>query len=204
MFRRFPRGGGPGEPGGTRAMGVCEPGQGGNAAAISNTFMCLGEPPRLSRPPATQGSRRRRRESTLANAARLLSNSPCSGTRSAPRGPRTRVEKAVEHQGYVPPRRSPRRRPSWPPVEPTPAADGRGRLRLPRCHRPASPANYTVVARRYRPAAVRGRRRPGSRGPGLAERDPAEPAGPGLPVLRDPRASARPRWPGSSPSASTA
>ena len=30
-------------------MGVCEPGQGGNAAAINNTFMCLGEPPRLSR-----------------------------------------------------------------------------------------------------------------------------------------------------------
>ncbi len=33
-------------------MGVCEPGQGGNAAAISNTFMCLGEPPRLSPTPA--------------------------------------------------------------------------------------------------------------------------------------------------------
>jgi hypothetical protein len=46
------RGGGQGEPGGTRAMGVCEPGQGGNAAAISNTFMCLGEPPRLSPTPA--------------------------------------------------------------------------------------------------------------------------------------------------------
>ncbi len=45
-------GGGPGEPGGTRAMGVCEPGQGGNSAAISNTFMCLGEPPRFSRTPA--------------------------------------------------------------------------------------------------------------------------------------------------------
>ena len=45
-------GGGQGEPGGTRAMGVCEPGQGGNAAAISNTFMCLGEPPRLSPTPA--------------------------------------------------------------------------------------------------------------------------------------------------------
>jgi hypothetical protein len=45
-------GGGPGEPGGTRAMEVCEPGQGGNAAAINNTFMCLGEPPRLSRIPA--------------------------------------------------------------------------------------------------------------------------------------------------------
>ena len=47
-----------GEPGGTRAMGVCEPGQGGNAAAISNTFMCPGEPPRLSRPPVTPGGRR--------------------------------------------------------------------------------------------------------------------------------------------------
>ena len=46
------RGGGQGEPGGTRAMGACEPGQGGNAAAISNTFMCLGEPPRLSPSPA--------------------------------------------------------------------------------------------------------------------------------------------------------
>ncbi len=32
-------------------MEVCEPGQGGNAAAISNTFMCLGEPPRLARAP---------------------------------------------------------------------------------------------------------------------------------------------------------
>jgi hypothetical protein len=48
------RGGGQGEPGGTRAMGVCEPGQGGNAAAISNTFMCLGEPPRLSPASATE------------------------------------------------------------------------------------------------------------------------------------------------------
>src|SRR5579883_3190030 len=45
-------GGGRGEPGGTRAMGVCEPGQGGNAAAINNTFMCLGEPPRLTLAPA--------------------------------------------------------------------------------------------------------------------------------------------------------
>jgi DNA polymerase III subunit gamma/tau len=34
-------------------MGVCEPGQGGNAAAISNTFMCLGEPPRLSPAPGS-------------------------------------------------------------------------------------------------------------------------------------------------------
>ena len=42
-------------------MGVCEPGQGGNAAAISNTFMCLGEPPRLSpasAPEASGGDRR--------------------------------------------------------------------------------------------------------------------------------------------------
>lgn len=47
-FRR----GGRGEPGGTRAMGACEPGQGGNAAAISIAFMCPGEPPRLTPPPA--------------------------------------------------------------------------------------------------------------------------------------------------------
>jgi hypothetical protein len=38
-------------------MGVCEPGQGGNAAAISNTFMCLGEPPRLSLVPAWESCR---------------------------------------------------------------------------------------------------------------------------------------------------
>ncbi len=56
-FRNSCRGGmsgGPGEPGGTRAMGVCEPGQGGNAAAINNTFMCLGEPPRFSRTSAAE------------------------------------------------------------------------------------------------------------------------------------------------------
>ena len=53
LIHRFrPARQGPGEPGGTRAMGVCEPGQGGNAAAINNTFMCAGEPPRLTRPPA--------------------------------------------------------------------------------------------------------------------------------------------------------
>ncbi len=46
---------GQGEPGGTRAMGVCEPGQGGNAAAINNTFMCPGEPPRLSPALAKRG-----------------------------------------------------------------------------------------------------------------------------------------------------
>lgn len=55
-FVCFPLGGGRGEPGGTRAMGVCEPGQGGNAAAISNTFMCPGEPPRLSSAPCDQRS----------------------------------------------------------------------------------------------------------------------------------------------------
>ena len=45
-------GGGPGEPGGTRAMGACEPGQAGNGAAISIAFMRAGAPPRLSQPPA--------------------------------------------------------------------------------------------------------------------------------------------------------
>jgi hypothetical protein len=48
--------GGQGEPGGTRAMGVCEPGQDGNGAAISITFMCLGEPPRLSPAPASSSA----------------------------------------------------------------------------------------------------------------------------------------------------
>ena len=33
-------------------MGACEPGQGGNAAAISIAFMCPGAPPRLSPAPA--------------------------------------------------------------------------------------------------------------------------------------------------------
>lgn len=45
--------GGRGEPGGTRAMGACEPGQGGNAAAISIASMCPGAPPRLSQAPAS-------------------------------------------------------------------------------------------------------------------------------------------------------
>ena len=34
-------------------MGACEPGQGGNAAAISIAFMCPGAPPRLSPTPST-------------------------------------------------------------------------------------------------------------------------------------------------------
>lgn len=38
-----------GEPGGTLAMVACEPGQGGNTAAINIAIMCLGAPPRLTR-----------------------------------------------------------------------------------------------------------------------------------------------------------
>ncbi len=45
--------GGQGEPGGTRAMVACEPGQDGNGAAISIAFMCPGAPPRLSPTPAS-------------------------------------------------------------------------------------------------------------------------------------------------------
>jgi hypothetical protein len=45
--------GGQGEPGGTRAMVACEPGQDGNGAAISITSMCAGEPPRLSLTPSS-------------------------------------------------------------------------------------------------------------------------------------------------------
>jgi len=94
-FVCFPRGGGRGEPGGTRAMGVCEPGQGGNAAAISNTFMCPGEPPRLSSAPL-------RTETLVAgrddwNRIVTLCINTISGTRSALLGCWTTVEKAVEH-----------------------------------------------------------------------------------------------------------
>src|SRR5262245_51745232 len=54
--------GGRGEPGGTRAMGVCEPGQGGNAAAINNTLMCLGVPPRLTLAPRGEAATAQQRK----------------------------------------------------------------------------------------------------------------------------------------------
>src|SRR5690348_13722125 len=54
-LRASKRSGARGEPGGTRAMGACEPGQGGNAAAISITPMCAGAPPRLTPTPARRG-----------------------------------------------------------------------------------------------------------------------------------------------------
>ena len=50
-------GGGLGEPGGTRAMGACEPGQAGNGAAISIAFMRPGAPPRFSQTPSSISSR---------------------------------------------------------------------------------------------------------------------------------------------------
>lgn len=49
---------GRGEPGGTRTMAACEPGQGGNAAAINNAFMCPGAPPRFTPPLGRRGSAR--------------------------------------------------------------------------------------------------------------------------------------------------
>ena len=78
-WARAGKGGGSGEPGGTRAMNVCEPGQGGNAAAISNTFMCLGEPPRLSRAPVPvfdRKSERRCARSGLDKASKRDNKAP--------------------------------------------------------------------------------------------------------------------------------
>ena len=48
-------------------MGACEPGQGGNAAAINNTFMCPGEPPRLSLAPAGKAATGLLERMALAN-----------------------------------------------------------------------------------------------------------------------------------------
>ena len=67
-------------------MGACEPGQGGNAAAISNTFMCPGEPPRLSPAPADRYAAATA-ELDPGRRCDVLSTSPCSGTRSAPVAP---------------------------------------------------------------------------------------------------------------------
>jgi hypothetical protein len=39
-------------------MAACEPGQGGNAAAINNAFMCPGAPPRFTPPLGRRGSAR--------------------------------------------------------------------------------------------------------------------------------------------------
>ena len=147
------RGGGPGEPGGTRAMGVCEPGQGGNAAAISNTFMCPGEPPRLSRPPADRDAARDVRVPRPAGRSpRRLSPHRVPARRSAPRGPRTRVEKAVElaagesRDGARADAESASAAPS--PIDP----DAGDPTRRPRAAcRLAEARLYTVVARRYRP-----------------------------------------------------
>jgi hypothetical protein len=66
-------------------MGVCEPGQGGNAAAISNTFMCLGEPPRLSRVPVQEvfdlKSERRGAASGLDKAPKQEKGAPMRASR---------------------------------------------------------------------------------------------------------------------------
>ena len=113
-------------------MGVCEPGQGGNAAAISNTFMCPGEPPRLSPAPAASGRASRPGHARVAmsrlhirRAERVL------GSRS-----QGREREHVARRSESPPRpqsSDPR----------SPGAADRGEA--------GSTRNYTVVARRYRP-----------------------------------------------------
>ncbi len=126
-------------------MGVCEPGQGGNAAAISNTFMCLGEPPRLSPAPVSEargrGSENLARpgvgEETRAAGWRtngVIGVGSDSGTPHLPR-----------HDGArrVAPPRGSKDRTSSPDPAPDLGGDGQ----------PVRSAteSYTVVARRYRP-----------------------------------------------------
>ena len=108
LSRARSRGGGQGEPGGTRAMGACEPGQGGNAAAISIAFMCPGEPPRLSPPPAARA----------VGSADVLDR---ADRPSRPQGP-------TERASWPDPEGRTRRRPSPMPRRATPsspAATGR-------------------------------------------------------------------------------
>ena len=87
--RRTQSRGGQGEPGGTRAMGACEPGQGGNAAAISIASMCPGAPPRLSPP------------------LRRLAGDPTRGSEDlASQGPTERAS-CPDPEGPIPTRPSP-------------------------------------------------------------------------------------------------
>ena len=87
-----------GEPGGTRAMGACEPGQGGNAAAISITFMCPGEPPRLSPTPvraaAIAGRPDRRRRNHASGRDRPSAPRPDGASPDGPSTERTEVSDA--------------------------------------------------------------------------------------------------------------
>ncbi len=123
-------------------MGVCEPGQGGNAAAISNTFMCLGEPPRLSPAPARSRDRiaaRQTHDGQQASMRGSRARRAGSGRVDRPSRHRVRDDEARPRWSHVPSskiRSSPE----------TPAAD-RGSV----ARRANEPSPYTVVARRYRP-----------------------------------------------------
>src|SRR3954447_16911620 len=106
--------GGRGEPGGTRAMGACEPGQGGNAAAISIAFMCAGEPPRLTPAPArpilpspgpteraSWPEPKRRRRLPKTTNRRAIPSSPAALTPAAPRRYRPQRFEEVVGQDHV-------------------------------------------------------------------------------------------------------
>ena len=159
-------------------MGVCEPGQGGNAAAISNTFMCLGEPPRLS--PASA-----RESSAVGSAdARRARSEPMRVRRESASRSGDRPENTVQvrHDGA---------RPSGPTSgsKTERVRSIAGRSRRPRCRVAAARLRepYTVVARRYRPQRFEDVVGQDHVVQALAQRDPAEPDRPGLPVLRDAR-----------------
>ncbi len=126
-------------------MGVCEPGQGGNAAAISNTFMCLGEPPRLSPAPARGIASRASCTREAAFVASRVAHCVCfhpSGLRvrddeAGQRGQGVGLESKLQSAGRQGSRFDPLQ-PSHSPLSDSPASSRNASL-------------YTVVARRYRP-----------------------------------------------------
>ena len=157
-------------------MGVCEPGQGGNAAAISNAFMCAGEPPRLSQTSSSGRTetqrvvrpRAKRRtfgaglgpvDFRFGSRPRPLSfpTSSCSGTTeraSWPQHPGRKSERRSKAKPTEPVQDSVLEQEPEPQAEPSAVA---ATMPLKEKEQPASvapraaPANYTVVARRYRP-----------------------------------------------------
>ena len=151
-------------------MGVCEPGQGGNAAAISNTFMCLGEPPRLSPAPASGPGNPRENRACPGltiddwNSRRLLQFRHAERSKVAP-GPPSKKRSSPSPKPSPPVAESTPSPPVAESVPPAPAAVPVSALAgqdattatagLPSTSAappgPVAQTGYTVVARRYRP-----------------------------------------------------
>ena len=132
-------------------MGVCEPGQGGNAAAISITFMCAGEPPRLSQAPASGASSAERADCDHSVDGAEVASPRCTDA-DAPWPQDLGTEKPVRRSTVscrkVPrPKNEPRSQDDRAGASPGRRPTSRRRAGL----RDAPSGDYTVVARRYRP-----------------------------------------------------